>query len=157
MAKMLTPLLVVAVALVGRDGRVLVQQRPKGTMHAGLWEFPGGKVEPGESPERAAARELQEELGVGIDPASLEPAGFASGPLDNGNDSAEGPGRSLVLLLYVCRRWIGEAASLEGGRVGWHAPETLASLDMPPLDYPLVRALEGWLAHDFSKKISDRR
>ncbi|MFC3174721.1 (deoxy)nucleoside triphosphate pyrophosphohydrolase [Novosphingobium bradum] len=119
------PVLVVAAALIGADGRVCLQRRPDEKAHGGLWEFPGGKVEPGESPEGALARELAEELGIALDLGSLEPCGFAA---DGG----------LVILLYACRAWSGEAAALEGGAIGWFAPDALSAQPMPPLDYPLA-------------------
>ena len=95
-----SPLMVVAVALVDGDGRVLLQQRPPGKPMAGLWEFPGGKVEPGETPEAALVRELEEELGIETQESCLAPASFASEPLGD---------RHLLLLLYVCRKWRGVA------------------------------------------------
>ncbi|MBT0667552.1 (deoxy)nucleoside triphosphate pyrophosphohydrolase [Novosphingobium profundi] len=147
-------MLVVAVALVDAEGRVLLQQRPCGTMHAGLWEFPGGKVDAGESPEDAAVREMEEELGVRLKVRDLLPVGFASGPLEGVGGA--GVGRSLVILLYRADCWEGEPMSLEGGEAGWYAPARIGDLAMPPLDYPLARALERVLAgevhDDFSKK-----
>jgi 8-oxo-dGTP diphosphatase len=128
-----TPVLVVAAALIAADGRVCLQQRPEGKNHAGLWEFPGGKVEPGESPEAALVREIGEELGVALEAAELKPCGFA------GN-------AGIVILLYACRTWSGEAGPLEGGALGWFAPEALAGQPMPPLDYPLARQVCKLLA-----------
>jgi 8-oxo-dGTP diphosphatase len=127
------PLLVVAAALVREDGRVCLQQRPPGKQHGGLWEFPGGKVESGEAPRHALARELAEELGIAVDPEALAAVGFAEGPL--------GQGGSIVILLYACRRWTGEPRCLEAEAIGWHLPGDIAALAMPPLDYPLARAL----------------
>jgi len=120
-----TPVLVVAVALVAADGRVCLQQRPPGKTHAGLWEFPGGKVEPGESPEAALVREIAEELGIALDPAALAPCGFAAN-------------ERLVILLYACERWTGVPEALEGGALAWYAPGEIGWLAMPPLDYPLA-------------------
>lgn len=127
------PLWVGAAALVNGSGRVLMQRRRSGGAHPGLWEFPGGKLEEGESPEAATVRELAEELGVGIDPADLTAAGFAS--------SASESGRPVVILLFLCRRWQGEPQALEAEEWDWVAPSALATLAMPPLDYPLAEGL----------------
>ncbi|HZU62836.1 MAG TPA: (deoxy)nucleoside triphosphate pyrophosphohydrolase [Novosphingobium sp.] len=129
MSSRVSPLLVVAVALLRAEGQVLMQQRPPGKAHAGLWEFPGGKLEAGESAEIAACREIAEELGVVLRPADLVPVGFASN------------GGGLVILLYACRAWEGQPAALEGGDIGWFALVDVAGLAMPPLDYPLAEAL----------------
>lgn len=134
MAEKPTLVLVVAAALVASDGRVCLQRRPEGKAHGGLWEFPGGKVEPGESPEAALVRELAEELGITLDPASLVPCGFAAGP-------GAGEGQGLVILLYACRCWQGTPDALEGGAVAWFAPTALDRQPMPPLDYTLARQL----------------
>jgi 8-oxo-dGTP diphosphatase len=123
---------VVAVALIDREGRVLVQKRPMGKMMAGLWEFPGGKVEPDETPEAALIRELAEELGIVVNPAQLEPAAFASEPL---------AGRHLLLLLYICRAWDGTPRALHAEELLWCVPEALHALDMPPADLPLIGRL----------------
>ena len=128
----MTLLPVVAVALTDRDGRVLVAQRPAGKEHAGLWEFPGGKVETGESPESALVRELAEELGVTIAPDALEPLTFSSG--------ARGE-RHLLLLLYRCTDWRGEPRALDAAAIRWVAPDALGDLDMPPADRPFVSLL----------------
>jgi 8-oxo-dGTP diphosphatase len=127
-------LLVVAAALVDGDGRVLVQQRPEGKPMAGLWEFPGGKVEPGEAPEAALIRELGEELGIDVEAACLAPACFASEPLD---------GRHLLLLLYVCRKWRGVPAAHHATALKWVRPVALHGLAMPPADRPLIGLLEA--------------
>lgn len=119
-------MLVVAAALVSPDGLVCMQQRPAGKAHGGLWEFPGGKVDPGETCEQAICREIEEELGIRIEPDGLEPCGFAAG-------------EGVVILLYACRRWKGEAAALEGGAIAWVEPARIDALPMPPLDYPLAR------------------
>lgn len=128
------PLLVVAAALVDAEGRVLVQRRPAGSRHAGLWEFPGGKIEPGETPEAALVRELDEELGIAVEPRSLSPACFASEPLDE---------RHLLLLVYLCRTWVGEPRPLHASAVEWVAMADLRTLDMPPADIPLIALLEA--------------
>jgi len=125
---------VVAVALIDREGRVLVQRRPAGKMLAGLWEFPGGKIEPGETPEAALVRELAEELGIVVDPAHLAPAAFASAPL---------AGRHLVLLLYICRAWTGTPRPLDAEELLWCRPAELHGLAMPPADLPLIAPLEA--------------
>src|SRR5690349_3635552 len=113
------PLFIVAAALIDADGRVLVQQRPADKAMAGLWEFPGGKVEPGETPEAALIRELREELGIETQTACLAPACFASEPLG---------GRHMVLLLYVCRKWRGVPQPLEAPALRWLRPVELHSL-----------------------------
>ena len=126
------PLVVVAAAMIDADGRVLLQRRPEGKAMAGLWEFPGGKVEPGESPEAALARELTEELAITVDPGALTPLAFASAPLGD---------RHLVLLLYTVEAWTGEPQPLEASEIGWVRPSAMATLPMPPADVPLVEAL----------------
>ena len=127
---------VVAVALIDADGRLLVQQRPVGKPMAGLWEFPGGKIERGETPEAALVRELGEELGIDTEAACLAPATFASEALG---------GRHLLLLLYVCRKWRGVPRALEGGALRWLRPLDLHALPMPPADRPLIGLLEALL------------
>ena len=129
-------LFVTAVALVDRDGRVLVQQRSAHRSMAGLWEFPGGKVEQGETPEAALIRELREELGIETSTACLAPACFASEALGN---------RHLVLLLYVCRKWSGLPQALDSAAIKWVRPVDLHALDMPPADKPLIGLLEALL------------
>jgi 8-oxo-dGTP diphosphatase len=129
-------LLVVAAALVRADGRVLLQQRPEGKAMAGLWEFPGGKVERGERPEPALVRELEEELGIAVAEAALAPAAFASAALGE---------RHLLLLLYLCRRWEGEPNALDAAALQWAIPAQMRALPMPPADVPLVEALERLL------------
>jgi 8-oxo-dGTP diphosphatase len=132
-----TPLLVVAVALIDETGQVLLQRRRSTAMHGGLWEFPGGKLEPGETPEFAALREIEEELGVRLDSVALSPLSFASGELA----LPEAGVRPLVILLYTCNRWSGALQCLDGEEIDWFAPDELCDLEMPPLDYPLARAL----------------
>jgi 8-oxo-dGTP diphosphatase len=124
---------VVAAALVDDTGRVLVQQRPPGKQMAGLWEFPGGKVETGETPEDALVRELNEELGIVVDPAALNPATFASEKLGD---------RHLLLLLYVCRSWSGDPAALDAVALKWVTLADMRTLAMPPADAPFIAALE---------------
>lgn len=129
-------LLVVAVAMVDADGRILVQQRPQGGSMAGLWEFPGGKIEAGETPEAALVRELQEELGVSTHETCLAPATFASAPLDD---------RHLLLLLYVCRKWQGVPEARHATALQWLRPAQLYGLQMPPADLPLIGLLDALL------------
>ncbi|WP_062768944.1 (deoxy)nucleoside triphosphate pyrophosphohydrolase [Sphingopyxis terrae] len=127
-------LVVVAAALVDRDGRLLVQQRPEGTSMAGLWEFPGGKREVGETPEQALVRELAEELAIDVDHSCLAPACFASDMLGD---------RHLLLLLYVCRKWRGAPVAQHATALRWVRPVELYALDMPPADKPLIGLLEA--------------
>lgn len=130
-------LLVVGAALVNAQGRVLMQQRPLGRDHGGLWEFPGGKVEPGEGPVAALVRELHEELAITVAPAALQPLGFAA-------SEARANGRAVVLLLYGCREWIGLPDSQEGAICDWYDAGSIAHLPMPPLDVPLVPLAIGF-------------
>jgi 8-oxo-dGTP diphosphatase len=125
-------LLVAAGALIDTDGRVLVTQRPPDKAMAGLWEFPGGKVEPGETPEATLIRELKEELGIDIRSACLAPLTFAS----HGYQSFH-----LLMPLYVCRTWDGIVRPLEGQALKWLRPRDLRALDMPPADAPLIAPL----------------
>lgn len=127
-------LLVTAAALVDADGRVLVQMRPEGKPMAGLWEFPGGKVETGETPEAALIRELDEELGIDVEAACLAPAVFASEPLGD---------RHLLLLLFACRKWRGVPAARHARALKWVRPVELHRLDMPPADRPLIGLIEA--------------
>ena len=131
---MKSALIVVAAALVDRDGRLLVQQRPEGKPMAGLWEFPGGKIEPGESPEQALIRELAEELAIDVDHACLAPACFASDRIGD---------RHLLLLLYVCRKWRGTPVPQHATALRWVRPVELHGLAMPPADMPLIGLLEA--------------
>jgi 8-oxo-dGTP diphosphatase len=123
---------VVAVALSDAQGRVLIAQRPADKEHAGLWEFPGGKIESGESPEAALVRELGEELGVTVLPEHLQPLTFSS--------ACRGA-RHLLLLLYRCTTWQGEARALDAAAIRWVLPCALADYDMPPADRPFVSVL----------------
>jgi 8-oxo-dGTP diphosphatase len=127
-------LMVVAAALVDGDGRVLVQQRPEGLSMAGLWEFPGGKVEAGELPEAALIRELHEELGIEVEQSCLAPAAFASEPLGD---------RHLLLLLYALRKWTGVVEARHATALRWLRPVELHRLEMPPADRPLIGLLEA--------------
>ncbi|MGI4880834.1 MAG: (deoxy)nucleoside triphosphate pyrophosphohydrolase, partial [Janthinobacterium lividum] len=127
---------VVAAALVDADGRVLVAERPPGKDMAGLWEFPGGKIDPGETPEAALVRELAEELGIDTSASCLAPAGFASHAY---------AGFHLVLLLFACRKWRGTARGREGQRLRWVRVPDLFALDMPPADRPLLGLLAALL------------
>ena len=118
----------------GADARVLVTTRPAGKSFAGLWEFPGGKLEGSELPEQCVVRELMEELGVETSVSCLEPAGFASQAID---------GRHLLLLLFACRNWRGPVSPREGQRAAWHRVPELWQLAMPDADRPLLALLEG--------------
>ena len=121
--------LVVAVALIDPDNRVLIAQRPEGKQLAGLWEFPGGKVEPGERPEETLIRELREELGIEVREACLAPLTFSSHAYESVH---------LLMPLYVCRRWDGLVQSREGQALKWVRPRDLRSYPMPPADEPLI-------------------
>lgn len=134
--KKIPTLMVVAAALIGGDGRILLQQRVPGRAMAGLWEFPGGKIEAEETPEAALVRELREELGIEVRPDSLTPACFASAPLGD---------RHLLLLLFVCREWEGEPRPLDAAALRWERLADMAELDMPPADRPLIALLEALL------------
>lgn len=124
--------LVAACALVDTDGRVLIARRPDGKPMAGLWEFPGGKVEAGERPEQTLIRELKEELGITVSEDCLAPLAFASHAY---------PDFHLLMPLYVCRRWEGAVTALEGQQLAWVRPNRLRDYDMPPADVPLVSHL----------------
>jgi 8-oxo-dGTP diphosphatase len=127
-------LLVVAAAIRDGEGRILLQQRPPGKPMAGLWEFPGGKIERGESPEAALARELHEELGITLSVKDLSTIAFASEPL---------AGRHLLLLLYGLDRWEGELVAHHATELRWVTPVEMRGMEMPPADVPLVEALVG--------------
>ena len=136
-AETLLPLLLVAaVALVDPDGRILVTRRPAGKAMAGLWEFPGGKIEDGETPETALRRELHEELGITTWESCLAPLTFASHSYDDFH---------LLMPLYVCRKWQGIPLPREGQTLRWVRPRELAALDMPPADRPLIPHLRDLL------------
>jgi 8-oxo-dGTP diphosphatase len=126
----------VAGALGDREGRFLLQRRPPGKPHAGLWEFPGGKVEPGETPRNALVRELNEELTIRVDPAALDPCAFAESAPEAGQ-----PG--IVILLYSVRRWRGNPLAGIGADLGWFGPAEANRLPLPPLDRALLAALVG--------------
>jgi 8-oxo-dGTP diphosphatase len=127
-----TLLLVMACALVDPDGRVLVAQRPEGKRMGGLWEFPGGKMETGETPEETLIRELDEELGITVKQACLAPLSFASHPYGDFH---------LLMPLYICRRWEGVPQPREHTALKWLRPKELAAYPMPPADKPLVPVL----------------
>lgn len=129
-------LLVAACALVDADGRILLAQRPEGKSLAGLWEFPGGKVEPGETPEATLVRELDEELGIATKEACLAPLTFASHTYEKFH---------LLMPLYVCRRYEGIARGREGQALKWVRPQALRDYPMPPADEPLIPFLQDLL------------
>ena len=129
-------LLVAACALIDADGRVLLARRPQGRPLAGLWEFPGGKVEPGETPEGALIRELAEELGIEVTASSLAPLTFASYSY---------PGFHLLMPLYLCREWSRTPTPREGQRLAWVRLLDLAEYPMPPADRPLIARLRDLL------------
>jgi 8-oxo-dGTP diphosphatase len=128
------PLLVVAAALVDDQNHVLVQQRPVGGRMAGLWEFPGGKIDPGETPEAALARELVEELGIQVGP--LTPLAFASVTLGD---------RHLLLLLYICVKWSGTPRALHASEIRWVDPAQLFEMPMPEADVPLIPSIAAFV------------
>jgi 8-oxo-dGTP diphosphatase len=128
--------LVAACALIDADGRVLIAQRPPGRQMAGLWEFPGGKVEAGETPETTLIRELKEELGIIVNEACLAPLTFASHGYADFH---------LVMPLYVCRRWDGNVRAQEGQELAWVLPNRLKDYPMPPADVPLISHLTALL------------
>ena len=125
-------MLVAAVALVDADRRVLIAQRPQGKTLAGLWEFPGGKIEDGENPEQALIRELEEELGISTKSACLAPLSFASHSYETFH---------LLMPLYVCRKWQGTPVAREHAALKWVRPQALRDYPMPPADEPLIAAL----------------
>lgn len=128
--------LVSAVALIDRDGRVLLAQRPEGKSMAGLWEFPGGKIEPGETPEAALIRELHEELGIETWQSCLAPLTFASHSYDSFH---------LLMPLFACRKWEGTPIAKEGQTLKWVLPKDLRNYPMPAADVPLIPILRDWL------------
>ncbi len=129
-------ILVSAVALIDADGRVLLAQRPEGKSLAGLWEFPGGKVEPGETPEAALIRELHEEIGIDTHASCLAPLTFASHTY---------PDFHLLMPLFACRRWQGTPQPREGQVLKWVRANDLRNYPMPPADLPLIPVLRDWL------------
>ena len=129
-------LLVAACALIDRDGRVLLARRPQGKEHAGLWEFPGGKLAPDETPEAALIRELREELGIETDASCLAPIAFASHGLGD---------LHLLMPLFLCRKWRGTPMPLEAQELKWAQRDTLLDYEMPPADRPLAAQLRDFL------------
>jgi|TARA_R110002073_G_scaffold156447_1_gene311717 8-oxo-dGTP diphosphatase len=129
-------ILVSAAALIDPDGRVLLAQRPEGKSMAGLWEFPGGKVEPGETPEAALIRELHEELGIETWESCLAPLTFASHSYEDFH---------LLMPLFACRKWQGIVTGREGQTLAWARPNRLRDYPMPPADLPLIPILRDWL------------
>lgn len=129
-------ILVSAVALIDTEGRVLLAQRPEGKSMAGLWEFPGGKVEPGETPEAALVRELHEELGIETWDSCLAPLTFASHSYADFH---------LLMPLFACRKWAGIPRPREGQTLAWARPNELRNYPMPEADVPLIPILRDWL------------
>jgi 8-oxo-dGTP diphosphatase len=127
-------ILVSAAALIDRDGRILLARRPDGKHLAGTWEFPGGKIEAGESPETALIRELDEELGISTHKSCLSPIAFASHDYDRFH---------LILMLFACRKWQGQPEGREGQALQWARPATMFGIDMPPADRPLIGLLDA--------------
>lgn len=136
MSDALPTVLVVAAALIDTDGRVLIAQRPEGKALAGLWEFPGGKIEPGEGPEQVLIRELREELGIDVNAACLAPFVFTSHAYDSFH---------LLMPLYLLRRWSGTVQRREHAALKWVKPSQLSDYPMPPADEPLVAWLRDLL------------
>jgi len=132
----LNTILVVAVALIDKDGRVLLAQRPPNKSMAGLWEFPGGKVEDGENPEDALIRELNEELGIDTWGSCLAPLSFASHSYEEFH---------LLMPLFACRKWTGTPMAIEGQVLKWVSKNDLKNYAMPPADIPLIAAIRDWL------------
>ena len=132
----LPTVLVSAVVLVDADGRVLLAQRPEGKSMAGLWEFPGGKVEAGETPEAALIRELGEELAIDTAESCLAPLSFVSHAYDDFH---------LLMLVYVCRKWKGTPRPVEGGALTWARAARLRDYEMPPADLPLIAVIQDLL------------
>lgn len=129
-------LLVSAVALIDVDGRILLAQRPEGKSMAGLWEFPGGKIEAGETPEAALIRELHEELGINTWSSCLAPLTFASHAYENFH---------LLMPLFACRKWQGTPVAKEGQTLKWVRPNNLRDYPMPPADIPLISIIRDWV------------
>ena len=137
MQKFPTLRLVVAAALVREDGAIFLQKRPEGKALAGLWEYPGGKVDEGETPEDALTRELMEEIGIVTSPDTMIPITFASQPV---------AGKHMILLLYATNRWSGEPTAQEGQETGWFTLDQMADLPMPSADLPFIAPLAEYLA-----------
>lgn len=133
--RILQPLVVVAAALVDSDARILLQKRRKGAEHGGLWEFPGGKVEPGEHPQMALVRELEEELSIAVAESALMPMGFAMTPF--------GAEQQVLLLLYRCDSWSGAVCNRDADALAWVHPSEFVKFEMPPLDIDLARDAFG--------------
>lgn len=129
-------ILVVAVVLIDRDGRVLLSQRPSGKSMAGLWEFPGGKVENGEVPEEALIRELKEELGIDTWSSCLAPLSFASHSYEDFH---------LLMPVFVCRKWVGSPTPMEGQALKWVNRDKLKDYPMPPADIPMIGVIRDLL------------
>lgn len=129
-------LFVVACALVDQDGRILLSRRPEGKSMAGLWEFPGGKIEPGETPEQALIRELNEELDIDTSENCLAPFSFASHAYEQFH---------LIMPLYICRKWKGHIIGKENQQLKWVKPNQLGDYQMPPADVPLIAMLRDYL------------
>jgi 8-oxo-dGTP diphosphatase len=129
-------MLVAACALIDGDGRVLLSKRPEGKAHAGLWEFPGGKLAEGETPEAAIVRELKEELAIDVAPSCLAAVGFASEPSGDVH---------LLMPLFACRKWTGLVRATEGQELAWVRPRDFRSFPMPPADRPLAAQLRDVL------------
>ncbi|WP_373491938.1 (deoxy)nucleoside triphosphate pyrophosphohydrolase [Parasphingorhabdus sp.] len=138
MEKNPTYLFVAAAALIDKNGAILLQKRPEGKPMAGLWEFPGGKVEIGETPEAAMVRELNEELNIDVNELDLEPVAFASEAVED---------QHLILLLYICRKWTGHIHSEDMLDLQWLLVDAIPTLPMPPADGPLVRKLSASLSN----------
>ena len=134
-------LLVSACALIDGDNRVLLAQRPPGKMLEGLWEFPGGKIEPGETPELALVREMMEELGVHVKAKDLAPVGFASHSYEKFH---------LLMPLYAVRKWLGAPNPREGQKIAWVKPLEMAAFPMPPADEPLIARLQAYTEHGYA-------
>jgi 8-oxo-dGTP diphosphatase len=134
MKRIPTSIAVVAVALIDQNHRVLLQRRHACRQHGGLWEFPGGKLEAGETAVSALVREIDEELGIALTADELIRL-----------DQAEDPENGIVITLYTCRSWAGEPRCLDAEAIEWFAPDKIANLALPPLDRPLAAALEQWL------------